>query len=161
MSELTKERIQQVWDYELISAWDEKGKNKFWMVVKNFICRVSPEKEVNYFDAGASQTIDFLSSLGLKRCLDVNHKTGMDCTWALKSDVIGFIHGRCESLSMDLINEVPKPLILLDINKYKWIKRDVNHNNSTTSKRRHEKLKDKANLKIKARSLSGGWDTFS
>ena len=44
--ELTKERIQQIWDYELIRAWDEKGRKKMWMVVHNFMCKVKGQHEV-------------------------------------------------------------------------------------------------------------------
>jgi len=158
MADLTNERIQQIWDYELISSWDEEGKNKMWMVFKNFICRLHPEREINYFDTPFSDVVDYLSSLNLKRCLDVNHVTGIYDTYAIKTDVIGFIHGRCEKLSMDLISGELKPIILMDINSYNWIKRDLNHNSKNASKKRRAALKDQANLKVRARELGGNHD---
>jgi hypothetical protein len=162
MKKITKERMQQIWDHELISAWDEKGKNKMWMVIKKFICRVYPEKEAGYFDAGFANIVDLLSSMGIKRCLDSNHVTGIDATYCWNTDVIGFIHGRCEGMSMDLINGIDKPLVLLGINDYRWIKRDLNGNRKVTSKKRRQKLKATALLKVKARSLDGSnWNTVN
>jgi hypothetical protein len=162
MGRLSKERMQQIWDYELISAWDEKGKNKMWLVIKNFICRINPEKTENYFKVDFVDIVDFLSSTGISRCLDVDHKTGIYGTHAFKSDVIGFIHGRCEKLSMDLINGEPKPLILLGINNYNWIKRDLNHNTKRSRKRRYAKVKSQSLLNVKARDLTDkNWGTIS
>ena len=154
MTELSKKRIQQMWDYELISLWDEKGNNKMGRVVSNFVKRIRPEKKEDYRNISASDVIDFLSSLGLKRCLDLDHKQGFTDFFPLNTDVIGFIHGRCEKLSMDLINGGIKPLILMDIDNYKWKKVDLHRNDSVASKRRRAKLNAKANITIKARDLS-------
>lgn len=162
MDRMSRERMQQVWDYELLRAWDDKGRNKVWMVIKAFICKVYPDKEKNYFDTPFKDIIDLLSSTGIRRCLDADHISGIDTTFAFKSDVIGFIHGRCERMSMDLINGVPKPMILLDMGSYKWVKRDLNHNASRARKRGYLKLKDQANLKVKARDLSSTkWEVVS
>ena len=62
MTELTKERIQQIWDYELINGWDEKGYYKMWKVVHKFICRVKGEHEIG--DVSFEDTEDYLVSLG-------------------------------------------------------------------------------------------------
>ena len=154
MTQLSKKRIQQIWDYELINHWDEFGRNKMWMVVKSFICRIYPEKEENYFDAEFDEVVDCLSSLGIKRCLDVNHVTGFYEFHSFNRDVIGFIHGRCDKLSMDLINSVPKPIILLSMNDYKWIKSNMHHNSKNTYKRRRIKLKKQTCVNVKARGLN-------
>ena len=160
MNKMSKERMQQIWDCELLSAWDERGKIRMWKVIKKFICRVFPDKEANYFDTDFTDIVDLLSSTQIRRCLDVNHVTGIDGTWCFNSDVIGFIHGRCEKLSMDLINGVPKPLLLLSINDYKWTKVNLNRNKKRTSKRAYQKKKDKALIKVKARELTGtNWNT--
>ena len=159
-TKLTKERIQQIWDYELISAWDEKGKNKMWKVVHKFICRIRGDHKLG--DVGFEDSEDYLVSLGLKRCLDIDHKVGHHVFKAWRTDVIGFIHARSEGLSMDLINEIDKPLILIDINSYKWIKKDTNSASKIKAKQRYENKKSKATIKINARSLDdSNWNSVS
>jgi len=157
IAELTKQRIQQIWDYELISLWDEKGKNKMWKVVHNFLCKVKGEHKIG--DVSFEDAEDYLVSLQLKRCLDINHQLGMHVFRAWKTDVIGFIHARSIGLSMALINEDAKPLILLDISKYKWIKKNTNAAAKFRRNQRSEKKRDQANLKIRARDLdNNNWD---
>jgi hypothetical protein len=160
MSKLSKERIQQIWDYELISAWDEKGYTKMWKVINNFINKVHPQGR-----EGASFTdlIDYLVHLNLKRCLDVDHKTGVHTFQCFKQDVLGFIVARCEALSDDLFSGIPKPIILVGINEYKFKKLDVHAGSKAASKRRYAKKKDQADLKVRARSLSGkhDWNTIA
>ena len=152
MIELTKERIQQIWDYELIKGWDENGKCKMWRVVHSFMCRIKGDHEVG--SVSFEDTEDYLVSLELKRCLDINHQLGYHVFRAWRTDVIGFIHARCEKMSLDLINEVPKPVILIDINKYKWTKKDTNSAAKHRRKQAYDKKKGAANLEVKARSLS-------
>tara|TARA_R110000851_G_C12803370_1_gene537696 strand:- start:71 stop:562 length:492 start_codon:yes stop_codon:yes gene_type:complete len=154
MKELSKQRIQQMWDYELINLWDEMGKNKMSKVVSNFVKRIRPERSDSYSEVGIRDVIDFLSSLGLKRCLDVDHKQGFTDFFPLNTDVIGFIHGRCEKLSMDLINGGVKPLILMDIDNYNWKRVDLHRNDRTTRKRRRVKLNAKAEITVRSRDLS-------
>lgn len=149
--ELTKERIQQIWDFELINAWNERGSVKMWKVVHNFIIKT---KGGDPFEVSFEDKEDYLVSLNLKRCLDINHQYGVHVFHAWKTDVIGFIHARCESLSMALIDGEPKPLVLMSINDYKWTKKNTNAASKFRRKQRAEEKKDQANLKIKARSLS-------
>ena len=133
MSELTKERIQQIWDYELIKGWDS-------------------------FTIEFSELEDYLISLNLKRCLDVDHRNDTYAFQAWKTDVIGFIHARSESLSMALMDGEPKPLVLLDIDGYKWTKKNTNASARYRQKQRYIKKSDRAVIKIKARSLSKDHD---
>lgn len=153
-TKLSKERIQQMWDYELISSWNETGSIRMWKVIHNFICKVHPLGSHDMGDVSFEDTVDYLSSLDLQRCLDVNHLTGFYEFRSWSTDVIGFIQGRCEKLSMDLINDIPKPIILLSISDYRWVKKDLNSNNKNTYKKRRAKLKDQTNKEVKARSLS-------
>ena len=163
MSDLTKERIQQIWDYELISAWDEKGRVKMWKVIYKFICRVKGDYALK--DVSFQDTEDYLSSLGLKRCLDVDHYLDQYVFRAWTVDVIGFIHARCEKLSMALMNGEPKPLILMDIDSYRWTKRNV----AGTKKQRKESRAKSTARKVSqgtafvsARKLSSdNWDKVS
>ena len=158
MEELTKERIQQIWDYELIKGWEERGKYKMWKVVHEFIKRVKGD---NSFDVGFDDLEDYLVSLNLKRCLDIDHQYDQHVFRAWKTDVIGFIHARSESLSMALINDEPKPLILLDIDSYKWTKKNTRASARYRQKQNYIKKSDRATIKIKARSLSKkhDWET--
>ena len=159
MSNLSKERIQQIWDYELISAWDEKGRVKMWKVIHKFLNRVHPNGPTELGDVGFEDAIDYLVHLELKRCLDIDHRLGIHTFQSFKQDVIGFILARCERLSNDLINNVPKPLILLDIANYKFKKLDITSNSKNTYEKRKEQNKTNAHVKVKARSLSGNWNT--
>ncbi len=163
MKELSKERIQQIWDYELISAWDEKGWGKMWKVVHKFMCRVKGEHELG--SVGFEDAEDYLVSLGLKRCLDINHSLGHHVFQSWKSDVIGFIHFRCESLSNALMDGEPKPLILIDIDSYKWTKRSATGSKKQSresSKRSYAKKVKQATVFVKARRLSSdNWDKVS
>ena len=161
--ELTKERIQQIWDYELISAWDEKGYVKMWKVVHRFMCKVKGDHKLG--SVSFEDTEDYLVSLGLKRCLDVNHKLGYHVFQAWKTDVIGFIHARCESLSVALMDGEPKPLILIDINSYKWTKKSATGSREAkrfSSQKSYEKKVRKATKFVSARKLSSdNWDKVS
>ena len=156
MSELSKERIQQIWDYELIKAWDEKGKNKMWKVVFNFMKRVKGIKKID--DVSFEDTEDYLCSLQLRRCLDIDYKKGWHVFRAWRTDVIGFIHARSEPLSMALISGEDKPVILMGIDNYKWIKKDTGAASSFRAKQRAKRKKDSANIKIRARSLTASTD---
>lgn len=155
MKELSKERIQQIWDFELISGWDERGYTKMWQVINKFINRVHPKGREG---ASFQDLIDYLVYLNLKRCLDVDHKLEVHTFQAWKQDVLGFILARCEELSDDLLNETPKPLILIGIDAYKFKKLDVHSNLKHSSRKSYAKKKDKANIKVRARSLSKNHD---
>jgi len=157
---LSGERIQQIWDYELISAWDERGRVKMWLVINRFIDRINPDAKIRAFDLPFEDKIDLLDHLELKRCLDIDYKKGIHTFQAFKSDVIGFIHARSEGLSMALINGEMKPLILLDIDSYKWTKSNLHAGAKASQSRYYQKKKDKANRVVGARNLSGShsWD---
>lgn len=161
--ELTKERIQQIWDYELISAWNEKGSIKMWRVVHDFVCRIRGDYKVG--TVSFEDTADYLSSLDLKRCLDVDHYLDEYVFRSWTVDVIGFIHARCEKLSMDLMSDEPKPLILMNIDSYKWTKRSVQ---GTKEQKKHSRAKSTAKKVaqgtafVSARKLSSdNWDKVS
>ncbi len=157
---LTKERIQQIWDYELISKWDEKGKYKMWHVVHSFMCRVHPLGIHKVGDLCFEDSSDYLEHLNLKRCLDIG-SDGEITFQAYTTDVIGFIHARSKALSIALINGEDKPVILLNVNNYKWTKKQSDSARKFRTIQRREKLKNAANIKVKARSLSKkhSWDT--
>ncbi len=159
MSELTKERIQQIWDYELINSWDERGRNKVWKMVDNFLKRVKPE--LAYPKSSFDVIEDYLLGLNLKRCLDVDPSYNVKVFRSWRVDVIGFIHGRSKGLSNALINDVPKPLILIDINSYKWIKKNARASARYRQKQRYDKKSAKGTVEIKARELSkkSDWKT--
>ena len=157
--ELTSERIQNIWDYELISAWDEEGKTRVWSVVDKFMSRVRPE--LKRFELGFNETEEYLVSLSLKRCLDIDPAYKTKVFRAFKSDVIGFIHGRSEGLSNALMGGELKPIILLSINNYKWIKKNTRAAAKFRRNQRQQEKRDSANLVVKARSLSKkhDWET--
>tara|TARA_R100000541_G_scaffold57727_1_gene68110 strand:+ start:407 stop:892 length:486 start_codon:yes stop_codon:yes gene_type:complete len=152
MSDLTKERIQQIWDYELISAWDEKGNNKIWKVADNFLKRVKPE--LAYPNSSFDAVEDYLLGLNLKRCLDIDpfYDTKVFRSW--KSDVIGFVHGRSLSLSNALMDGEPKPLILIGINSYKWTKKNARASARFRQKQSYIKKTERCEVAVKARSLT-------
>ena len=143
----------------MISGWDDKGYTKMWKVINRFVDRVHPKGR-----EGASFTdlIDYLVHLNLKRCLDVDHKSGVHTFQCFKQDVLGFIVARCEELSDDLFKGLPKPMILIGIDGYKFKKLDVHAGSKASSKRRYAKKKDRANLKVSARSLdNNNWNVVS
>ena len=150
--ELTSKRIQDIWDYELISAWDETGKTRIWSVVDNFMSRVRPE--LKKFELSCQETEGYLVSLNLKRCLDINHELKTKVFRSFRTDVIGFIHGRSEGISNALMSGELKPIILLSINNYKWTKKNTNAAAKFRRTQRQQEKYDSANLKVKARSLS-------
>ena len=152
--ELTKERMQQIWDYELIRAWDEKGRKKMWMVVHNFMCKVKGQHEVG--SVSFEDTEDYLVSLGLKRCLDIDHTKGYHVFCAWRTDVIGFVHSRCEELSLALMDDdAIKPLILMDIDSYKWTKSNARASAKFNSEKSRDKKVNQQTKTIKARDLDG------
>ena len=157
--ELTSERIQNIWDYELISAWDEEGKTRVWSVVDKFMARVRPE--LKRFELGFNETEEYLVSLNLKRCLDIDPAYKTKVFRSFRSDVIGFIHGRCEGLSNALMGGEFKPIILLSINNYKWTKKNTRAASKFRRHQRQQEKRDSANLVVKARSLSKqhDWET--
>ena len=148
--ELSKERIQQIWDYELIKAWDEKGHGKMWHVVNNFMLKV---KGTNPFEVEISDINDFLEHFDLKRCLDVD-RHGIHSFNGWRTDVIGFVHARCESLSLALMSGEPKPLLLIDINNYKWIKQNGKAAQKFSAMKSRKKKQAQSVKKVRARSLS-------
>ncbi len=159
MSELTKERIQQIWDYELINGWDESGKNKMGRVIYHFMKKIEPEIVIY---GGDFNIEDYLVKLNLNRCLDIDRKNDCYIFKAFKTDVIGFIHARCERLSLDLINDMPKPLILLGINDYTWTKKNATAYDSNRRSMRNKTHSDKATRTIRARDLTGSnWNKVS
>ena len=166
MSELTKSQMQNIWDCELISAWDEKGKIKVGSVLFRFISRVKPamvEMEDGKFLTPFNELEKYIVSLNLKRCLDRN-LSGELCFQAFRSDVIGFIHARCERMSVDLMSGVGKLVVLSRIKDYTWSRQSVRANHRSRVKQRYAVKKAKAgSIEIKARSLSGkhDWKTVS
>ena len=149
MKELTKERIQQIWDCELISAWDEGGGRKMWYVVHKFMCKVKGEHKIG--DVSFEDAEDYLVSLNLQRCLDIDHALGHHVFRAYRTDVIGFIHARSESLSLALMDGESKPIILMGINEYKWT------SGKFRRKQNRDKKSDEAVITIKAKELTGGF----
>ena len=160
-------RIQEIWDYELITAWDEKGYNRMGSVLTKFLQRVNPkitEKKDGVFLCGISEINEYMVSLNLKRCLDFYIIKGEKhyCFRAFKSDVIGFIHTRCKSMSNALIGGEDKLIVLMSINNYKWTK----VNSFASRKFRYEQKKaenaEQKRIKIHARGLSNtNWNTVS
>jgi hypothetical protein len=158
--ELAPERIQQIWDYELISGWNESGSIKMWKVVHRFMCKVKGDHNIG--DVSFEDTEDYLVSLNLKRCLDIDHQYDCHIFRAYNTDVIGFIHARSEALSMALINGTPKPLVLLDINSYKWKKKNARASARFGRMKHHQKKVEKGTVIVKARDLAkdGNWETI-
>ena len=155
--ETDKAKIQRIWDAELIAGWDEEGKTKINSVVFRFLNRIAPEIQKKdchgNFITPYCEIADLLISLSLRRCLDVNSKGDL-CFQAGRTDVIGFIHARCEKMSMDLINGELKPIVLLNIDSYKWKKVNASASQRFRAKQRQEEVKSNCVKPIKARSLS-------
>lgn len=156
MENLSKERIQQIWDYELLSAWDEKGYGKMWEVVHKFMCKVKGKHRIG--DVSFEDAEDYLVSLELKRCLDIDHTLGYHVFSAWRTDVIGFIHARSELLSMALIDNEPKPLLLLSIDDYKWKKKNARSSARFSVSKSYYKKVNQGNRTVKARELSKNHD---
>jgi len=150
MIKLSNERIQQIWDHELISAWDERGRTKMWEVINNFVNRVHPKGREG---ASFQDLIDYLVHLNLKRCLDVDHRIDDYTFKAWQQDVIGFIAARSKGLSDELMSGTPKPLILISIDDYKFKRLNVTRGIKEATKIRRAIVKSKAEKTVFARSL--------
>lgn len=160
---MNKEQIQNAWDAELISAWDEKGWGKVSYVTTAFLKRVNPEiikKDSNgNFINSFSCVVDYMINLNLNRCLDRNDKGELTFQSGGR-DVIGFIHSHSLKMNMDLMDGIPKPIILLEIKKYKWKKINVCASKSFRLKQRREAKRDSGVVTIKARELKNrNWNT--
>ncbi len=165
MTELTKDRIQQIWDYELINAWDENGYNKIHHVLIRFLVRAKPNlvnvngKRVELLISWDDLS-DVMVRLNLLRCLDINGRTGEVEFRSFKADVIGFIYARSRSISDALVDGTPKPVILLGINDYKWKSRDVGHNKTIAHRKRIERNRLRTTVTLRAREIDGRkWGT--
>jgi hypothetical protein len=158
MSELTKDRIQQIWDRCLIGSWDEKGNRKIFHVLYKFLCDVNPAliaKVNGEYAHSIHEQCEYMVSLNLKRCLDYKITKGKKEPFfgALKTDVIGFIHARCEQMSLDLIDGEFPPVVLMNIDSYHWKSIDAAASQVFRRKQRYAKVVENSTKTVKARSL--------